>query len=239
MASPSSIKRIQDQIYQLDYPTLLKLFPGYGKRKQIMKDNYPVMREWIHHMASILVQVDDYIHDNLNNTSEFSVYYDKDYVQTEYFPFERFVRDVIQTKQWTRVPSVEKQRKQQIQNMIKKTVDMDLTKKRKYQDLVDQWYWIQFHIFLLRMIFENFVRNDYRFNQQARRYLPINNKNIYKHFWFPVKHEKKSPFQTGGQQQTKSRSVDRLLRQSLSLSSQPPPRRSVRIKSKSSSQRTK
>lgn len=229
----SSTATSRQQIFQLDYPILLKLFPGYGRRKQTLKGDYPAMREWIHRMASILARVDDYIHDNLNNTSEFAVYYDKDFVQREEFPFEQFVHDVVQTKQWSRVPPVQKQRKQQIQKRM-----TDATMKRKYQDLVDQWYWIQLHISVLRMIFENFVRNDDRLNQQIKKLLPVNNRGVYKHFWFPVKHETMPPPSPSSKQQqkTKSKSVDQLLRQSLSPPPPPPSRRSVRIRAKSSKQ---
>jgi hypothetical protein len=186
MSSSVNKQQINKRIFQLEVDILPLLFPGHKERRQSIQET----KQWIRTMKSILTRVDNYIRNNDYHTAEFVIYYDKDHVRTELYPFKSFVDNVVEVKQWSHIPSVKRARQQQTAKFRQEL--------GQEHEAVGMLEWIRFHILLLRSIFEQLVEKEYKVDKDLEKLLPLDqeNKSVYKHFWAPFKHPQKKPQQS-------------------------------------------
>jgi len=179
----SEKQQLNKKIFQLEMDVLPLLFPGHTERMRSIQGT----KQWIRSMKSILTKVDNYIRDNDYHTADFAIYYDKDHVKTELYPFKSFVDNVIGVKHWSHIPSVKRARQQQ-------TIKLKQQFGQEHE-VLGLLGWIQFHISLLRAIFEQLVEKEYKVDKELGKLLPMSqeNKNVYQHFWAPIKHPRKKP----------------------------------------------
>lgn len=189
----SEKKQINNRIFQLEIYILPLLFPGHQQRKHGIEET----KKWILEMKNILTRVDNYINKNLYHTAEFSIYYDKDHVKKELYPFKSFVDNVIEIKQWAHIPGVRNIRQKEAKKLESELGQQD--------QVVGMLEFIQFHISLLRTIFEQLVEKEYKVDKELEQLLPLTQekRRVYENFWFPVKHPHKKPQTTQNQRQRK------------------------------------